>query len=302
MSSSTWRSRPGGRRGPNTADELTRRLSGTVPDLIRKTLQEWADGPPASAGDADGERANLERDITRALVDAEADRPAAIDDIEASLKGIPDDVALKVLRDWRADLRGQEFRPGSADDRPVELERSHPEAALEVGGLASQPRCGHERASPRFGDAVSPHSGQACRLPTPLGDLPEQVPLGEESLPAEPGWLSQLSSLGTAAATKKAVFPGVFQGRIEHNRHYRTLPGGLNSPQSPAARLATDQPWPTRPPGRQTAAQYSERTAALRNRQFFVDPHPTEFLVAALQQSRRSESGKAVGRLAAATA
>ncbi len=89
---------------PEHRRDLTRRLSSTVPDLIRKTLQEWADGPPAPAGEADGKRASLERDITRALVDAEADRPGAIDDIEASLKGIPDDIALNVLRDWRADL------------------------------------------------------------------------------------------------------------------------------------------------------------------------------------------------------
>jgi uncharacterized membrane protein required for colicin V production len=100
MALKAWRkTRPERRR------ELTHRLSsGSVPDLIRKTLQEWIDGPPATAADVDGERGTLERAIARALVAAKVDRPAAIDDMEAQLKGIPDDVALNVLRDWRADL------------------------------------------------------------------------------------------------------------------------------------------------------------------------------------------------------
>ena len=53
-------------RQPERRRELTRRLSsGSVPDLIRKTLQEWLDGPPATAGDVDGERGTLERAIAR---------------------------------------------------------------------------------------------------------------------------------------------------------------------------------------------------------------------------------------------
>jgi uncharacterized membrane protein required for colicin V production len=104
---------------PEHRRDLTRRLSSTVPDLIRKTLQEWADGPPAPAGDAGGERADLEHDITRALVNSDGDRPAAIDDIEASLKGIPDEIAIKVLRDWRADLLDK-----NADPDPRTTDRS----------------------------------------------------------------------------------------------------------------------------------------------------------------------------------
>jgi uncharacterized membrane protein required for colicin V production len=97
---------------PEHRRDLTRRLSNTtVPDLIRKTLEEWAGGGTAPAGEINGERADLEQDIARALVDAEADRSAAIDDVEASLKGIPDDVALKVLRDWRADLLDKNSDP-----------------------------------------------------------------------------------------------------------------------------------------------------------------------------------------------
>jgi uncharacterized membrane protein required for colicin V production len=100
---------------PERRRELTRRISsGSVPDLIRKTIQEWMDRPPASAGGSDDERAELEKAITRSTVATRADRPAAIDDIEAHLKGIPDDVALNVLRDWKADLLDKNSDPDSS--------------------------------------------------------------------------------------------------------------------------------------------------------------------------------------------
>jgi uncharacterized membrane protein required for colicin V production len=115
MALKAWRkTRPERRR------ELTHRLSsGSVPDLIRKTLQEWIDGPPATAGDVDGERGTLERAIARALVATRTDRPAAIEDMEAQLKGIPDEVSLNVLRDWRADLLDK-----SSDPDPSTTDRS----------------------------------------------------------------------------------------------------------------------------------------------------------------------------------
>jgi hypothetical protein len=101
------------RTRPEHRRDLTHRLSTTVPELIRKTLEEWANSGTAPAGEVNGERVRLEREIIRALVNAQADRPLAIDDIEASLKGIPDDVALNVLRDWRADLLDKNSDPDS---------------------------------------------------------------------------------------------------------------------------------------------------------------------------------------------
>jgi hypothetical protein len=101
------------RTRPEHRRDLTHRLSTTVPELIRKTLEEWANSGTAPAGEVNGERVRLEREIIRALVNAQADRPPAIDDIEASLKGIPDDVALNVLRDWRADLLDKNSDPDS---------------------------------------------------------------------------------------------------------------------------------------------------------------------------------------------
>jgi membrane protein required for colicin V production len=97
---------------PEHRSELSRRLSSTtVPDMIRKTLRDWQNGRPASgpAGDSRDERAALEQQITRSLerLGGGPDRRMAVEDIEATLGGIPDDVALNVLRDWRTDLRDQ---------------------------------------------------------------------------------------------------------------------------------------------------------------------------------------------------
>jgi membrane protein required for colicin V production len=122
---------------PEHRGELSRLLSSTsVPDAIRKTLRDWQNGRPSSASDGpdfgppppgDGpgfgaagdsragdtrgsrdERATVERQIARSLGGlggGGGDRQMAAQDIEATLAGIPDDVALNVLRDWRSDLR-----------------------------------------------------------------------------------------------------------------------------------------------------------------------------------------------------
>jgi uncharacterized membrane protein required for colicin V production len=122
---------------PEHRGELSRLLSSTsVPDAIRKTLRDWQSGRPSSAsdgpdfgppGDARGpgpgfgppadaragdirgsrdDRTTLERQIARSLGGLSGgDRQMATQDIEATLAGIPDDVAINVLRDWRGELR-----------------------------------------------------------------------------------------------------------------------------------------------------------------------------------------------------
>jgi uncharacterized membrane protein required for colicin V production len=95
---------------PERRDELKRRLSSTVPEMIEKTLHDLANGL-STAGNSSGERARLEREIVRATADRDTDQSAATDDIERSLQGIPDDVSLAVLRDWRADLMDRQSDP-----------------------------------------------------------------------------------------------------------------------------------------------------------------------------------------------
>ncbi|HEV8070116.1 MAG TPA: CvpA family protein [Planctomycetaceae bacterium] len=109
---------------PEHRGELSRRLSSTsVPDLIRKTLRDWQNGRPADgpAGDSRDERAALEQQIVRSLerLGGGSDRRMAVEDIEATLGGIPDDVALNVLRGWRTDLRDQK-----SDRDPREIDGS----------------------------------------------------------------------------------------------------------------------------------------------------------------------------------
>jgi len=106
---------------PEHRGELSRRLSSnTIPDMIRKTLRDWQNGrPAATAGDNGAERATLERQILRSLDAVGSDRRMAIEDMEASLNGIPDDVALNVLRGWRDDLRDQK-----SDRDPREIDGS----------------------------------------------------------------------------------------------------------------------------------------------------------------------------------
>jgi hypothetical protein len=120
---------------PEHRGELSRRLSSSsIPDLIRKTLREWQNGcpdpdrvagdgglPPRDMNIAGTERTNLERQIVRSLagVSGGSDRRMAVEDIDATLGGVPDDVALNVLRDWRTDLRDQK-----SDRDPREIDGS----------------------------------------------------------------------------------------------------------------------------------------------------------------------------------
>jgi uncharacterized membrane protein required for colicin V production len=114
---------------PEHRGELSRRLSSSsLPEVIRKTLHEWENGRPDSlasdaasdrrpardplgggAGGGADERASLERQIVRSLAGASggSGRRMAVEEIESTLVGVPDDVALNVLRDWRTDLRDQ---------------------------------------------------------------------------------------------------------------------------------------------------------------------------------------------------
>ena len=109
---------------PEHRGELSRQLSSTsVPDMIRKTLRDWQNGRPVDrpAGDGRDERTALERQIVRSLsgVAGSSDQRMAAEDIEATLGGIPDDIALNVLRDWRTDLRDQK-----SDRDPREIDGS----------------------------------------------------------------------------------------------------------------------------------------------------------------------------------
>jgi len=129
---------------PEHRGELKRSVTTSLPELIEKTLRQWEHGRPDSIDDnrvdsadrrdwdsgrrpsgrpADRERSRLEHDIIESLADEETDRTRVTDDIERSLRGIPDEVALAVLRDWRADLRATGGGGDPADPDPQTTSR-----------------------------------------------------------------------------------------------------------------------------------------------------------------------------------
>jgi len=148
---------------PEHRDELSRLLSSTtVPDMIRKTLRDWQngrpmsggesrddktlwqDGRPASAGPAGGsrdERVSLERQIVRSLgsLGGGSDRSIAAEDIESTLSGIPDDVALNVLRGWRSELRDSKADPRALDGSSLvrRVRRELSRAGISIRSLDS---------------------------------------------------------------------------------------------------------------------------------------------------------------------
>lgn len=63
----------------------------------------------------------------------------AAEDIEAQFNGIPDDIALNVLRGWRTDLRDQNADPRDVDGTSVtrRIRRELSRAGISVRSLDS---------------------------------------------------------------------------------------------------------------------------------------------------------------------
>jgi len=90
---------------PEDRGELMAKLSSSIPSLIRTISLKWRDGKPAH-DDANNnqERSRLLREVSALYYDSAADQQTMIDEVEQSLAGIPDHVALAVVRDWHADV------------------------------------------------------------------------------------------------------------------------------------------------------------------------------------------------------
>lgn len=88
--------------GPEQRRELLDRLGMALPDEIRRISLEW---PPAPSGDSAGvEQRRLLGEIAEVYSDFAGAREALIEELELSLSGLPDRVALGVVRDWHSDL------------------------------------------------------------------------------------------------------------------------------------------------------------------------------------------------------
>jgi uncharacterized membrane protein required for colicin V production len=120
----------------NTAPEhrpaLISQLSSGIPGLIRSVALEWKDGKPASddSGSQQGGDSRLrqqQRALLREIVAVYSDFPDAqatiIDEVEASLAGLPDEIAYAVIEDWYADLLtfGPDPDPSTSFTTPLDL-------------------------------------------------------------------------------------------------------------------------------------------------------------------------------------
>jgi membrane protein required for colicin V production len=99
----------------NTLSELADAFLGVV---------KWKDGnpPEPESGDSQPKQSDLLQEIAAVYSDFPDDRKVMIEEIEISLSGIPDRVALAVLSDWRADLLDLDPDPDPATDFATPLD------------------------------------------------------------------------------------------------------------------------------------------------------------------------------------
>ena len=89
---------------PEQRRELLERLGTALPDEIRRISLEWPAEPVPDADAARAEQRRLLGEIAAVYSDFSGAQEALIEELELSLAGLPDQVALAVVRDWHSDL------------------------------------------------------------------------------------------------------------------------------------------------------------------------------------------------------
>lgn len=90
---------------PEQRSDLLSRLGTALPDEIRRISLEWTSGPSSATGDQTRpERERLLREIAAVYSDFAGAQETLIEELELSLAGLPDQVALAAVRDWHSDL------------------------------------------------------------------------------------------------------------------------------------------------------------------------------------------------------
>ena len=89
---------------PEQRRELLERLGTALPDEIRRISLEWTPQPGPTEDSAGAEQRRLLEAIAAVYSDFAGAREALIEELEFSLAGLPDRVALAVVRDWHSDL------------------------------------------------------------------------------------------------------------------------------------------------------------------------------------------------------
>jgi membrane protein required for colicin V production len=111
-------------------DELLDKLKSAGPEEFRVIANAWKNGKPFNVVDSPPlydepvfeERGLLLLEIAAAFSNVPAAEDTIIEEIERSLSGLPDRVAIAVLRDWHADLKKTTRDPDPQTDESIPLD------------------------------------------------------------------------------------------------------------------------------------------------------------------------------------
>ena len=113
---------------PEKRAELLEDIRTADPESIRAILSAWLQErpavEPAPAADEDllAQRAELLQAVAAVFSEFPGARAAIIGELSRALSGVPDRVAVAVLRDWHADLTGAASDPDPQTDRSATLD------------------------------------------------------------------------------------------------------------------------------------------------------------------------------------
>lgn len=107
---------------PSDRGELIQKLESGLPGLIRAITRDWQQGRPDDSTELNADRTRLMREIAAVYSDFPEAQSVIVEDIEMSLSGLPDQVALATLGDWHADLLVPDADPDPQTDSTAMLD------------------------------------------------------------------------------------------------------------------------------------------------------------------------------------
>ncbi len=106
---------------PEDRDELIKELSSGVPGLIRQITSDWANGKPKVNANTNSEKGKLIRDIVGVYSDYPKAQNSMIEEINSTLKDLPDRIVIPALKDWKSDLTRGSNDPDPSTDYSTPL-------------------------------------------------------------------------------------------------------------------------------------------------------------------------------------
>ena len=115
---------------PEDRTEFAKQLKSQLPGVLRGVTKDWKNGIPKGDSlfgangnpQADPAQAKLFREIASVYSDYPEAQNTLIEEFELALSGVPDQVVLAVLKDWRADLFLTGGDPDSQTDVTTRLD------------------------------------------------------------------------------------------------------------------------------------------------------------------------------------